>query len=175
MRFLLFILIVAGGISMLMVPKYSKGVESSLAEEAAATAKMIATTNRMYSLDFQGRWTVGPIDNNCNSGFCAAPQRGVPSPSCNLISCNYLSKQDWDSKKFIFYALDPTQPPSDSNTCGKFPSSRSWAACAVRKTPQDGDKQAPKFSVGWAYAVAPDGSAFASVQLPGSEETPPLP
>lgn len=175
MRFLLFVLVVGGGIAMLMVPRYSKGVETSLAEEAAATAKMIGTTNRMYSLDFQGRWTIGPVDNNCNSGFCAAPQRGVPSPGCNLVGCNYLSKQDWDSKKYNFFALDPAQPPSDTNTCGKFSSPHAWTACSVRKTAQDGDAQAPKFSVGWAYAVSADGAALASVQTPGSEETPPPP
>ncbi len=172
MKFLLFLALLAGGLAMLIAPHYSKGVEDSLAEEAAAIVKMIATTNRMYSLDFQKQWTNGPVDNNCNNGECTARQQGGPHAGCNLVACNYLAKQDWDGKKFNFYALDPTAAAAATNPCGSFPASKPWIACAVRKTTSDGDPQAPKFSAGWAYAVSADGTLFQSLQLAGSEPTP---
>lgn len=175
MKLLLFLLILGGGLAMLIMPQYSKGVEESLAEEAAAIVRMIGTTNRMYSLDFQKQWAAGSIDNNCNNGECAARARGGPHAGCNLVSCNYLAKQDWDVKKYNFYALDPSQPAAAANPCGNFPAARSWAACAIRKTAADGDAQAPKFSAGWAYAVASDGTLFVSLQQAGAEETPPPP
>ncbi|MBI5200614.1 MAG: hypothetical protein HY925_03425 [Elusimicrobia bacterium] len=172
MKFLIFLLLLGGGVAMLLMPQYSKGLEESLAEEAAAIVKMIATTNRMYSLDFGKQWTNGPIDNSCNNGECTARQRGGPHAGCNLVACNYLAKQDWDSKKFNFYSLDPSEAPSSTNPCGSFPASKSWAACAVRKSVSDGDKEAPKFSVGWAYAVSSDGALYQSLQQAGSEPTP---
>lgn len=173
MRFLLVLFLIAAGVAAVYVlPKYSKGVEESLAEDAVATVRMIATTNRMYSLDFFGRWTAGPIDNSCNNGDCMAHQKGALHAGCNLIVCNYLSRQDWDAKKYNFFALDGVAQPSATNPCGTFEVSRIWLACAVRKTPADGDPKAPKFSAGWAYAASKDGGTYAALQTPGSEPTP---
>lgn len=175
MKLLLALLLLAGIAALLVVPRYSKTVEESLAEDAVAVARMVGTTNRMYSLDFQGRWANGPIDNSCNSGDCAAQRRGALHAGCNLVVCSYLAKQDWDSRKYNFFALDPGAGASTSNPCGTFPASKAWVACAARKAAADGDPSAPKFSLGWAYAVAADGVIVASLQAAGAEPTPPAP
>lgn len=158
----LVLILLAGLIALVAMPQFSKSVESSLADDAAAIVQMIGTTNKMYSLDFHGQWTTGPIDNTCNAGECTG-RSGGPHAGCNLVACNYLSKQEWDSKKYNFYALDGTAAPSPTNPCGNFPAAKVWIACGVRKTAADGDAAAPKFSAGWAYAVSADGALHLSL------------
>lgn len=169
---LILILVFLGGlIALVAVPQYSSSVEDSMAEDAAAIVQMIATTNKMYSLDFHGQWTTGPVDNTCNSGECAARTGGAHA-GCNLVACNYLAKQEWDSKKYNFYALDGAAPASTTNPCGNFPASKIWTSCGVRKSKADGDPAAPAFSAGWAYAVALDGVLHLSLVSGEAKATP---
>ena len=170
--FLLLFVVLLGAGAYFLVPSFSRTQEQAYADDAIAVVKMIATTNRMYSLDYHGQWASGPLDNACNSAACGGTGRGAEGPGCNLIACNYLAKQDWDTKKFNFYALDPAAQPSNSNPCGNFQALRAWAACAVRKTAADGDRSAPKYSAGWAYAIAEDGGLVASLPAAGAAPVP---
>jgi competence protein ComGC len=175
MKALLVLLLLGGVAALLIVPKVSKGVEVTLAEDAVAIVRMVATTNQMYTLDFHGKWANGPIDNSCNSGDCTAHNRGALHGVCNLLVCKYRAAHDWDAKKYNFFALDPRPGPSTTNPCGTFSDSKAWVACAVRKTAADGDAAAPKFSAGWGYAIGKEGAVVTALQAAGAEATPPPP
>ena len=173
MKFLLVLILLFCVAAYLIAPQFSKNMEQSYADDAIVVVKMIGTTNRMYSLDYHGQWASGPIDNACNSAACGGAGRGGREvPGCNLVACNYLAHQDWDGKKYNFYALDASAAPSNSNPCGNFPSARAWKACAVRKTAADGDRSAPRYSAGWAYAVGDDDVLVGSLPAAGAAPVP---
>ncbi|MBI4425869.1 MAG: hypothetical protein HY554_19220 [Elusimicrobia bacterium] len=172
LRGLLLLVLFAGLVALVSVPQYTKLQEKRLAEEAAAIVQMIATTNRMYSLDHQKRWTEGLVHDGCNSSRCAAAPGLAPDSPCNLVACKYLAQQEWDARKYRFYSLDGTAEPGPGNVCGSFPALKPWAACTVRKTAADGDAAAPRFSAGWGYAVSADGVLFAAQTGGGADRTP---
>ena len=173
MRFFLALFLLAlAAASYFLVPGVSHNQEQNYADDAIAVVKMVATTNKMYALDYHGQWTSGPLDNACNSAQCTAAARGGEAPACNLVSCNYLSHQDWETKKYNFYSLNPTAKPSTTNACGTFQAAYPWVACAIRKTAADGDRSAPKYSAGWGYAVSEDGALVGSVQAGGAAAVP---
>ncbi len=141
-------------IAAVAIPLYNRSVENSRADDALSMLQMIATTNRMYAVDYN-RFTQGPIDNNCNSATCVGAASPSP-PGCDLVACNLLAKQDFGHKYYSFQALAPIGV--SASACGlSFPVSDLFVACARRNA------GGPAFSSEWGYAVNRNGKVYASV------------
>lgn len=106
---LLVVVLIIGILGAIMIPGYTKSVESSKADDAAAVVMMIGQANRMYQVDNGNFVANGTLSDNCNSGTCTAAATDV----CQLVRCNYLGSRKWDS-----VAVDPTNGLSYSYQAG---------------------------------------------------------
>ncbi|HVE12340.1 MAG TPA: prepilin-type N-terminal cleavage/methylation domain-containing protein [Elusimicrobiota bacterium] len=142
---MLTVVIIVGILAAIAVPQYQRTLETSKADDASATAKMIGTTNRMYFLDRRSYADSGSaLSTGNNSSACSA----APShPASDLLGCGYLAKQDWDSKPYQFYA-GPT-------TCGA-----GNVSCARRRTGSSPGTDGTPYK-NWGYNVDSNGGVSA--------------
>lgn len=106
--------LIIGILTSIAVPQYLKTVETGKADDAVATVNMIATTNKMYSLDHSGAYVAGPFPTTsntacgtsvtCGTGTCAT---NPATSACCLVACRYLADQDWGDRPYTFNACDP--------------------------------------------------------------------
>lgn len=138
---LMVVIMILGILAMVGIPGYMRMVEGQRADEARITANQIAVANRVMALDMGTvGLTGGQLTNSC-SGTC-----GPPWNACDLILCNHLSNQDWDNKKYNFYAC--------RNASG-------GSCCDATSTSCSLSKATSGTSVGWGYRVSTNGQVTA--------------
>lgn len=90
---LVVVVLIIGILGAIMIPGYTKSVESSKADDAASVVMMIGQANRMFRVDNGDYVASGLLTDACNSGLCAAGGVDV----CQLVRCNYLGARKWNS------------------------------------------------------------------------------
>jgi prepilin-type N-terminal cleavage/methylation domain-containing protein len=158
---LLVVVMIIGILAAIAIPQYTKSIEVSKAEDAAAVVKMIGTTNRMFHLD-NDQWASGAFtsgmscSDDCDTYVKAG---GGPSDVCALIKCRYLSDEGLGKKPYDFQAL------ADTNGCGL---SGNLVACGTRCTGDTarGCSQPGSKYANWAYGITKDGQMLHSAGPP---------
>ena len=120
---LIIVILIVGILAAFGIPQYLRTVETSKAEDAAATMNMVAVANRMFKLDHGVYVPQGSVTNACNTGSCSS---GSPYNICDLVRCRYLAAQEWDSKP---YAVGAGVGSGCLGTSGV-----GYIACVSRKT-----------------------------------------
>ncbi len=69
---LVVVVLIIGILGAVMIPGYSKSVETSKADDAAAIVSMIGQSNRMFRLDNNVYVANGTLANSMNGGTCTA-------------------------------------------------------------------------------------------------------
>lgn len=136
---LVVVTMIIGIIAGLGVPQYFRAVESSKATDSIGIAHNISAANRMYNIDYPNAalsYLSGKITDSCNGAACTNP----PSTACDLVACNYLAKQSWDSSAYDFYACNATSG-AGGGCCAA-----GYTSCSTRKS-----GAYPTFS-GWGYS-----------------------
>jgi prepilin-type N-terminal cleavage/methylation domain-containing protein len=146
---LLVVVLIVGILAAFSIPKYNHTVETSRAENAAATLIMIGQANRMFQLDLGQYANNGTLSDTCNSasccsGSCSASQR---RDRCQLIACKYLASQPWSNGNYYFQAGTNVSCGVSASCSGS-----SRIACARRQ----GAASASYNS--WGYIYCSDGS-----------------
>lgn len=100
---LMVVVIIIGILASIGIPYYQKTIETSRATDALTLTTMLGNANKMNFLDTRN-YTSGNINNSCNTANCSGLSNTNP---CRLIACNYVSKHDWVSSKYDFYACNP--------------------------------------------------------------------
>ncbi|MBI2362712.1 MAG: prepilin-type N-terminal cleavage/methylation domain-containing protein [Elusimicrobia bacterium] len=100
---LVVVVLIIGILGALMIPGYTKSVESAKADDAAAVVQMIGQSNRMFRLDNDNYVTDGLLQDTCNSTACSTPPP-VNYDRCQLSACNYMGSRQWDGLAFVFRA-----------------------------------------------------------------------
>jgi len=160
---LLVVVMIIGVLAAIAIPQYTKSIEFSKAEDAAAVVKMIGTTNRMFRLD-NDKWTTGAFTETMNcSDSCDSYVAASQPTACALIKCRYLSDEGLGKKPYDFQALANTNGcglTGELVACGKRCSEGTERGCT-----QSGSKYA-----GWAYGMTKDGKMM---RHPDSSAGPP--
>ncbi|MBI5595348.1 MAG: prepilin-type N-terminal cleavage/methylation domain-containing protein [Elusimicrobia bacterium] len=97
---LVVVVLIIGILGALMIPGYTKSVESAKADDAGAVVQMIGQSNRMFRLDNNQYVTNGIIQDACNGVACTAGS----FDRCQLIACNYMGSRQWDGLAFVYQA-----------------------------------------------------------------------
>lgn len=97
---LVVVVLIIGILGALMIPGYTKSVESAKADDAGAVVQMIGQSNRMFRLDNNQYVTNGIIQDACNAVACTAGS----FDRCQLIACNYMGSRQWDNLAFVYQA-----------------------------------------------------------------------
>lgn len=144
--------LIIGILTSIAVPQYLKTVETGKADDAVATANMIATTNKMFALDHTGAYVSGafPTAANtacgtsvaCNAAACTS---SPATNACCLVACKYLADQDWGDRPYTFNACDATGGGGGGGCAGGLTAAAARAATA--NTPYNG----------WTYTVTSAG------------------
>ena len=148
---LLVVVLIVGILMTLGIPQYTKTIESSKADAAAATVKMIGQANRMYKLD-RGAYATGAFSDLCNSKSCDSS-----TDACQLVACKYLASQKWSLLDYAYYAKDTRCPIISGEV----------VACAKR----DISARSPYNS--WAYTM--DGNSEMKGHSAETNQMPPAP
>lgn len=144
---LVVVVLIIGILGAIMIPGYTKSVESSKADDAAGVVMMIGQANRMFRVDNNSYVQNGTLSDSCNSTACSAGS----TATCQLVACNYLGARKWDSK-----AVDTTSglPYSyqvgSSVNCG-IPGATSGIACGKRSVAPSATYDA------WGYVMDASG------------------
>ncbi|MBI3297470.1 MAG: prepilin-type N-terminal cleavage/methylation domain-containing protein [Elusimicrobia bacterium] len=117
---LVVVVLIIGILGAVMVPGYTKSVETSKADDAAAVVQMIGQSNRMFRLDNNAYVANGTLTDSMNSGTCTA---GTTTTG-QLIACNYLASRKWDGLAYAYSV-------GTSVTCS-IPGATAGIACAKR-------------------------------------------
>ncbi|MEK7747303.1 MAG: prepilin-type N-terminal cleavage/methylation domain-containing protein [Elusimicrobiota bacterium] len=141
---LLVVVLIVGILMTLGIPQYTKTIESSKADTAAAMVKMIGQANRMYKLDNPG-YANGRLQDSCNSQSCSSSMGG-----CKLVACKYLASQKWDGLDYIYYAGDP----GSSDPCNL--GATRVTACAKRCKGGSPCTESLKYNT-WGYSMDENG------------------
>jgi prepilin-type N-terminal cleavage/methylation domain-containing protein len=149
---LMVVVLIIGILSAIAIPRYNKSVETSKADSAAALAKMIGNTNKMFSLD-NNVYATGTLSSSC-SGACPSPIPAGPT-ACDLVRCKYLGQEAWGDKGYTFRAADGG---SSSAPCGG--GSGLYVACARRCTGASPCTNNAPYK-NWGYNVAVNGQVNA--------------
>lgn len=118
--------VVLGMIVAVAVPAYLKVKDDALVADGKSLLEMVGRANQMYAKDHNNVHTIGTISNRCNSAACNPAN---VDDSCNLVACQYLARQDWDSKSYIVAAIGSYAmivPPPEAES---LPPPSSLAAC----------------------------------------------
>lgn len=152
---LMVVVMIVGVLAAIAIPQYTKSIEGSKADDAAAVVKMIGTTNRMFRLD-NDVYARGLVNSTC-SGACPSPLPAAPT-GCALVQCRYLgAAAELDQKGYQFWA-------GSGAACGAV---GAYVACAKRKSgASPGTNQAPYKN--WGYGMKDDGAmeAIGGAPLP---------
>ena len=97
---LVVVVLIIGILGALMIPGYTKSVESAKADDAAAIVQMIGQANRMFRLDNNSYVQSGYITDACNATACTAGS----TATCQLVACNYLGSRKWDGLAYRYQA-----------------------------------------------------------------------
>jgi len=163
---LLVVVLIVGILAAFSIPQYTKAVESAKADDAAGILKAIGTANRMFRLDNGQYVSSGKLDDACNtkccydgpSGSCGESQNDV----CQLIACNYLGSQPWDSLSYEYRA--GTNPSCGGGISGEI-------ACAKRCSGTSPCTTATPYST-WGYGMSSVGKVTAYPSSGGPPEPP---
>lgn len=142
---LLVVVLIIGILGAIMIPGYTKSVETAKADDAASVVTMIGQANRMFKVDNGAFIANGTLADSCNSGSCTTGSTNI----CQLIRCNYLGARKWDS-----LTADPTNglpysyQAGSSVSCGL---AAAGIACARRV-----GSTSPTYSA-WGYVMTADG------------------
>ena len=141
---------IIGILVAIALPRYTKTMETSKANTAAATVQMVGKANKMFNMDHPGSWvhTTGATftGRDC-SGSCPAristlaPGANEWDP-CVLVQCGYLVNMNWNGMAYNFRPQDPTK-----NNCF----AQSWRKNSATLNPGTGTDQTP-YS-GWQYRM----------------------
>ncbi|KAF0126586.1 MAG: PilE-like protein [Elusimicrobia bacterium] len=103
---LMVVVVILGILTSMGVPYYLKTVESSKAMDAVVVAHMVGVASQMMILDNPTfTYAGGLLTNTCNTGGC--PTGGTSRSACDLVRCNYVSRQDWDTIAYTMRACNP--------------------------------------------------------------------
>lgn len=91
---LVVVVLIIGILGAVMIPGYTKSVETSKADDAASVVTMIGQANRMFRVDNGDFVQDGTLTDTCNSAACIDGNMTV----CQLVACNYLGSRKWSSK-----------------------------------------------------------------------------
>lgn len=136
---LVVVVLIIGILGAVMIPGYTKSVESAKADDAAAIVQMIGQSNRMFRLDNNNYVTNGILQDSCNSVACTAGS----FDRCQLSACNYMGSRQWDGLAFVFQA-------GRTVNCG-ISGAPNGIACAKRAP----SARSPYSS--WGYVMSPAG------------------
>lgn len=154
---LLVVVIILGVLTSMGVPYYIKTVESSKAMDAVAVAHMVSAATQMMMLDNPSvPYNAGTLTNLCNAGACTTA--GARS-ACDLVRCNYISRNNWDSLAFVIRSCNP-----DTGAGG--------GGCAVGRTAH-AQRRSGTYS-GWNYYFTTSGTCVHS-PTSGSLQAPTCP
>ena len=95
---LVVVVLIIGILGALMIPGYTKSVESAKADDAAAIVQMIGQSNRMFRLDNNNYVSNGTLADSCNSVACTAGS----FDRCQLSACNYMGSRQWSNLAFVY-------------------------------------------------------------------------
>ena len=123
--------------------QYSKAMENSKADQAAAVAQSIANANRSFNLEKGGY-----LDGDVSACDPAGTASGTCNASvCDLMYCNYLARQDLRCKPYKYLASN-----GSAGSCA----TANLGACTRRRPGTDacgvGTDSTPY--VGWGYDVS---------------------
>lgn len=142
---LMVVVIILGILTSMGVPYYLKTVESSKAMDAVAVAHMVGVASQMMILDNPNTgYNGGLLTNTCNTGSC--PTTGTRS-ACDLVRCNYVSKQDWDGLAYTIRACNPNTGAGGSG-------------CTTTRTSY-ANRRTGRYS-SWTYYFTNSGECFSS-------------
>lgn len=140
---LLVVVLIIGILGAIMIPGYTKSVESSKADDAAAIVMMLGQANRMFRVD-NANFAAGTLSDSCNSGTCAAGATDV----CQLVRCNYVGARKWNSNAVDPDGLAYSFQVGNGVSCGL---GGSGIACARRVGAASSVYNA------WGYVMSADG------------------
>ena len=147
---LLVVVIILGILASMAMPYYFKTIETSKANDSIAIGHLLGNSNRMWNLDKGGsNFTAGQITDTCNTSNC--PPTTNTSP-CNLVSCNYVAKQDWQQSggaSYLYYVCNP-RTGAGGGCC-----SRNAASCVMRSPTASVPYQS------WGYSFTDSGQCTA--------------
>ncbi|MDQ7774317.1 MAG: prepilin-type N-terminal cleavage/methylation domain-containing protein [Elusimicrobiales bacterium] len=104
---LMVVVIILGVLTSMGVPYYLKTVESAKAMDAVAVTHMVGVASQMMVMDNPtASYSGGLLTNTCNLPSRTCPSSG-PRTACDLVSCNYISRQDWDGLAYSIRACNP--------------------------------------------------------------------
>jgi prepilin-type N-terminal cleavage/methylation domain-containing protein len=157
---------IIGILTSIAVPQYLRTVEAGKADDAVATANMIGTTNKMFSLDHNvggvATYVAGPFPTGalgaCGAGAC--PVAGPYNNGCILVWCKYLADQDWGDKPYSYFACSPAG--GGGGNCASQPNS---TAAATRGGTAAPPASAP-YNTPWIYNVSANGVIVAGGTAP---------
>jgi prepilin-type N-terminal cleavage/methylation domain-containing protein len=163
---LVVVVLIIGILGAIMIPGYTKSVESSKADDAAGVVTMIGQANRMFRVDNNSYVVNGTMSDSCNSTACSAGS----AATCQLVACNYLGSRKWNSLNVESPGgLPYTYQVGTSVNCG-IPGATNGIACGKRVQSANGGYDH------WGYVMAADGivTAFPDCNTP-SANPPPCP
>lgn len=136
---LVVVVLIIGILGAIMIPGYTKSVESSKADDAGAVVMMLGQSNRMFRVDNNAYVTNGGMVNACNSASCAAGS----TDRCQLIACNYLGSREWEGLAYTYQV-------GSSVNCG-IPGAPNGIACGKRTGSAGGGYDS------WGYVMSAQG------------------
>ncbi|MFA5139881.1 MAG: prepilin-type N-terminal cleavage/methylation domain-containing protein [Elusimicrobiota bacterium] len=147
---LIVVIVIVGILAAVSLPQYTKSIESSRADDAAATVAMLGRANRMFRID-NGRYAAGDFPATCAAG-CPNPIPATP-PACAMLQCKYLPSLEFVNKGYTYRVI-----AAGAQTCGltfRSPaktSTNSYLACAKRCTGASPCTNNSTYA-SWGYAV----------------------
>ena len=163
---LLVVVLIVGVLVGMGLTQYGKTVETAKAEEALSIIQSIANANRQYALDRQN-YLKGSVSDCLATGSCPAKPQNETNPSCSLMYCGYLPRQDYKNKPYAYHSADGPLPGACAPPAGwegkesqcTPPADAFWIACAKRQWPGGAEGQEPYNK--WGYGVTKEGVVYA--------------
>lgn len=97
---LVVVVLIIGILSAVMIPGYTRSVETAKADDAAGVVTMIGQSNRMFRVDNNAYVANGGLVDACNSAACSAGS----TDRCQLVACSYLGSRQWETLSYAYQA-----------------------------------------------------------------------
>lgn len=136
---LVVVVLIIGILSAIMIPGYTRSVETSKADDAAGVVMMIGQSNRMFRVDNTTYVGNGGLVDACNSATCSAGS----TDRCQLVACSYLGSRQWETLAYSYQV-------GASVNCG-VPGAPNGIACAKRTSSATGAYDS------WGYVMDAQG------------------